>query len=85
MQQRIQRFTLRRVLLAERTALDLDAQQCILRFTLRRVLLESAPLLISMQLSVIGLDFTRDDRPMVTRHDRTVFTRHRRPVVTTVA
>ena len=35
-------------------------------------------------LSLIGLDFTRDSRPVFTTDDRTMFTTHDRPVFTTV-
>ena len=38
----------------------------------------------SYQLSLIGLDFTRDSRPVFTTDDRTMFTTHDRPVFTTV-
>jgi len=38
---------------------------------------------MSDQVSLTGLDFTRDSRAVFTRDDRAMFTTHRRPVFTT--
>ena len=40
---------------------------------------------IACGLSLIGVDYTREDRPMFTSHDRAVYTTRRRPVFTSVA
>jgi hypothetical protein len=39
---------------------------------------------IANELSLAGVDFTRDSRPVFTRDDRAMFTSHRRPVFTTM-